>query len=290
MCNDRPNRDASSIRFIGWNSTESKSRRSVATAPHARVHWWGTLYVRFRDGLVCLAWAILGMCGRAANRPNVIDRRQEAVRQGIRSQEEERERIARDLHDGVGQLLAAARINVTRLYESLASSSRGITPQVGPERLFERAMSNLKRASEEIRAISHALGVSTLREMGLTVALAELLANVAAHESTRFQLIDVGMEMRLPPQIELELFRIAQELISNVIHHAAACEATVQLVREGSEVRLSVEDDGIGYEPFATSGGMGRRNIAERTEAIGARLDIDSTPGHGTTITVTVPL
>jgi signal transduction histidine kinase len=97
------------------------------------------------------------------------------------------------------------------------------------------------------------------------------------------------MEERPSELVEIGLFRVAQELIANVLRHAKASEATVQIVRESDEIRLTVEDNGIGFDLVATNGGgMGHHNIAARVATMGGQLHYDSMPGHGTTVTVVV--
>ena len=98
----------------------------------------------------------------------------------------------------------------------------------------------------------------------------------------------VGMEDRLAEPMEIGLFRVAQELITNVLRHANATDASVQIMRDDDEVRLTVEDNGSGFDMHASHTGMGHRNIAARAAAIGGTLHYDSTLGRGTTVTVVV--
>lgn len=217
-----------------------------------------------------------------------IHRRNDVIQAIIDTQETERQRIARDLHDGVGQMLAAASINLAQVYKMVNHRElRGYT-SAEVNASLERSIEIIDRTISDVRTISHMLGTSTLRELGLIVALSELLANLEAHETTRFEFSAVNMEERLSEQLEMGLFRVAQELISNVLHHSGATEATVHIMKEEQEIRLTVEDNGKGFDAVAVNGGMGHRNIAGRISAMGGQLYYDSTPGHGTMVMVTV--
>jgi signal transduction histidine kinase len=155
---------------------------------------------------------------------------------------------------------------------------------------LERSMQILERASREVRAISHGLGTSTLRELGLAAAIEELLEHLESEGTTRFEFATYGLEERLPEPVETGLFRVAQELITNVLRHAGADEATVQILEENREVRLTVEDNGAGFDLGAPRAGMGLGNITARVAAMGGRVHYDSMPGHGTSVTVVVGL
>jgi signal transduction histidine kinase len=211
-----------------------------------------------------------------------------AVQGALEMQEIERQRIARDLHDGVGQMLAAAGINLARLREMIDRHD-SLEPAES-ERLIplDRAAGIIGRAGVDVRALSHALGTSTVRELGLVAALDELLGTIEASQGTHFEFVTTKMEERLPESVEIGLFRVTQELLTNVLHHSGATEATLQIVRQEREVRLSVEDNGRGFDLGAVRNGMGLRNVAARVAAMDGELHYDSTPGHGTTTTVVI--
>lgn len=203
----------------------------------------------------------------------------------IETQEAERSRIAGDLHDGVGQLLATVRIHLLRLERDLET--------IGPkgEEIWQRSVDLLERASRDVRTISHTLSSSTLHELGLEAALAEMIADVNGSGKTRF-LLEVGRDdelERVPEELRLCLFRVAQELVLNVIRHADASEAGIRLLPHEDAIVLMVEDDGCGFDPDQKRHGMGTRNIEARVEALGGLARFDSRPGRGTTVTVEIP-
>jgi signal transduction histidine kinase len=251
--------------------------------------WWGTWWFRITASLIALGIVFTALRLRINGiRRFEREKRAGAVQAALEMQETERQRIARDLHDGIGQLLAAARINLSRLGEMVSRKDSREHDAAEMQIPLDRTMGIIVRASDDVRALSHALGTSTLHELGLVTALGELLANIEAQEKTRFEFMTIDMEERLPEPLETGLFRVAQELIANVLHHSGATEATVQIVREGEEIHLTVEDNGKGFDVLTLNGGMGQRNIAARVAVMGGRLHYDSTLGHGTTVTVVV--
>ncbi len=208
----------------------------------------------------------------------------DVTRTMIRTQEAERTRIAGDLHDGVGQLLATIRIHLLRLereIEGIGEKGRSA---------WDRSVSLLERAAVEVRTISHTLSSSTLRELGIEAALAEIVADVNSAGTTRFLLETDRGAPGLHHELSLALFRVAQELILNVIRHAGASETTIRLVLHQKSVLLMVEDNGVGFDLDDKRHGMGTRNIEARIGALGGTVRFDSQPGHGTTVTVEIPL
>ena len=218
-------------------------------------------------------------------REEAIRKRHDIVQAVIDAQEFERSRIARDLHDGLGQMLAAVQMN---LEHCRTAALRG-TDVISLEAAIDHTAGVLSRTVDDMQAICHSLGSGTLREAGLIVALEELLGGIASHKQTRFEFVVAGVHDRLSEALEAGLFRIAQELVTNIVRHARAREATIQIVRTDEEIRLTVEDNGAGFDVRQQSSGMGRSNIAARATALGGHVTFDSMPGHGTTVSVVVP-
>jgi signal transduction histidine kinase len=247
--------------------------------------WWGTWAFR-SVATVVLGVGVIGSYRRRMSniRRREGEKQERVLAAALESQESERQRIARDLHDGVGQVLAAVVLNLERVQELCASYHRGPNPLEAP---LQRSMFVLKRAIGDVRTISHGLGTSTLRELGLVAAIAELLDNLAT-DATTFEFVTAGMTRRLAGAVEICLFRAAQELIANIVHHAGASEATIQIVRNEREVRLTVEDNGRGFVVDGPRSGMGLENVRARAAALRGEVHVDSAPGHGATITVVV--
>ncbi|HVK38230.1 MAG TPA: two-component regulator propeller domain-containing protein [Candidatus Kapabacteria bacterium] len=266
-----------------WN--ERGASITVVIAPP----WWGTWAFRTAAAVALLTSLIVGNRVRTDSiRRREREKQEASLIAALESQEVERQRIARDLHDGVGQLIAAAAVNVGYVREMMRQHVLG-SLESELDGAMQRSLSILWQASTDVRAISRALGTTSLKEFGLVATITELLRNLDPCQQTRFEFETLGMEERLPENLEVGLFRVAQELITNVVRHSGATEATLQIVHEHGEVRLTVEDNGTGFDSAHRNGGMGRQNIEARVALMDGTVDYDSTPGHGTTIMVTVP-
>lgn len=213
-----------------------------------------------------------------------IRQRNNVVQAIIETQEGERLRIAGELHDGVGQILAAVRLNLMRVEDELDALSDD------RRRSFVTAMHLLDNAGRDVRTIAHTLSSSTLQELGIVSALQEVVGTTASEDGVTFTLDVHGVGDRLPEEIELGLYRIAQELVTNVIKHASASRGLIQLIGSDESVVLMVEDNGVGFNPAERRrGGMGTRNMEARVGTMNGTIAFDSIPGHGTTVTVEVP-
>jgi two-component system sensor histidine kinase DegS len=205
------------------------------------------------------------------------------------AREDERRRLARDLHDGPAQTLAAALFGV-----DLAVSALDRAPAAAREELLA-ARALVRDALDDVRALMTGLRPRLLEERGLVVALNALAAmpplwGTKVLVETR----GIGMAERLPAEVELALFRIAQEAVSNARRHGAASRAQVSLTVSRGVAELLVVDDGRGFlcEPGISwpVGGEGLPGMRERAELLGGTLLVESAPGAGTRIEVTLPL
>ena len=207
----------------------------------------------------------------------------------LAAEEAERRRIGADLHDGVGQLLTAAKLNLHALAEEL----REDTP-AGPQRLLAHALDVVDESFREVRSISHNLLPNALIRRGLGQAVGDFTSKIAPGGRPRFQLEVIGLDEnhRLEPALESVVFRIIQELVQNIVKHARASEVTVQLLRRSGELCVLVTDNGVGFDPttLGEDVGIGLKNIESRLMYLGGRVDFDSRPGRGTTVTIEVPL
>jgi PAS domain S-box-containing protein len=207
----------------------------------------------------------------------------------LQMQDQERRRIARELHDGLGQLLAAISMNVGKVMKEKGKLSPAT------ERCVEENSSLVEQALAEIRTLAYLLHPPMLDEVGLSAAL-KLYTQGFAERSK----INVGLELsadlgQLPKDNELCLFRIAQECLTNVHRHSGSPEATVRLVRTSSGIELEIKDEGRGLDKgtqaklaSGESVGVGFRGMQERVRQIGGTLTVESN-GHGTSVKVSLP-
>lgn len=201
-----------------------------------------------------------------------------AVEQGNR-------RIAREIHDDFGQRAAALAM--------LLGAARKRLPATDPvaedlDSLAETAT----ELSEDLRRFSHDLHPSARERQGLLGALRSHCRHISEHHGLEIQVELEEIEPRLPFEIELALFRVAQEALANALRHAAARNIRLRLWREGGAIRLLVHDDGRGFDPVSArrADGLGLTSIEERAELFGGRLNLRSSPGKGTELRVWIPL
>jgi signal transduction histidine kinase len=204
----------------------------------------------------------------------------------VSAQEEERRTIARELHDEIGQVLTVIKME-------LAHAQKHITAGGGGPDLLDDARSITDRALHAVRDISHFLHPPLLDDLGLSAAVDWYVQSINKRHELRVEFTAENMAARLPSELEVALYRIVQEGLTNVLRHARAHRCIVELVRRDAErsVRVTVRDDGVGFDPSApkggarTSPGLGLVGIRERVAQLGGTLHLHSEPGRGTVLT-----
>jgi PAS domain S-box-containing protein len=203
----------------------------------------------------------------------------------LHAQEEERRRIAREMHDDWTQRLAVLAIDASRVEQQLGSGHPSLASLAA---LRERLVS----LSEDVHALSRQLHPSILDDLGLADALLSECASFTRRESITVDYHPGGVPQRLPRDVALCVYRVAQEALRNIARHARVTEARVSLVGSGQELLLVVEDEGVGFDPAAVRSqpALGLSSMEERVRLIQGELTIRSEPGQGTTVAVRVPL
>ena len=256
---------------------------SVVLAPPTQVDW--TYWVEWTLGFL-LTW-FMGLVLRrqvvlVAELRTVRGESEDRARQVAVL--EERQRLSRELHDSVTQALYGISLYTEAADRALADGDR------------EPAATNLqdirettREAMGEMRLLLFELRPPLLHERGLAGALRARLQAVEGRSGLTTEFVTEGEE-RLPPNIEQELYRLAQEALNNVLKHAHATHVTVRMTIEHLRAMLEVADDGIGFEPsLQGAGGLGLGGMRERVQRLGGTLRIDSSPGAGTAVRVEVP-
>ena len=203
----------------------------------------------------------------------------------IRAQEDERRRIARDLHDDVNQRLGLLAIDLDLL---------GANPPAGPEELHQRARALADQArdlSTGVHEVSHELYPANLEHLGLVAPLRSLCATVAEKFEIEVPFAQRGIPRKIPPEIALCLYRITQEALQNVVKHSRSREARVEVAREGDEIQLQISDSGVGFDPQSLrfTAGIGLAGMRERLRPLGGSIAIESAPSRGTRLSVRLP-
>ncbi|MFC1988365.1 histidine kinase [Chloroflexota bacterium] len=205
----------------------------------------------------------------------------------ILAQEEERRRVARELHDEVGQALSAIMMDLARAIDSLPSEATEAKQGL----LQSRALA--AQTLVELRKLIYDLRPEVLDQLGLVPALRSYVKTRLDAQDINARLSFSGLENRLPSRTEITLFRIIQEATTNVVRHSGASMVNIKVSATDSRVIANIEDDGKGFDveaAFQAPESWGLRGIRERVGAVGGQLSIKSRPGEGTRIRFQIPV
>jgi len=201
----------------------------------------------------------------------------------LEGQEIERKRLAREIHDGIGPLLSALKLNLANIEGDIENKNAEL------ERKFLKSNKLIDEIADDLRSISHNLLPKVLSDFGLIESMDALSEKINASNSVSMTFMHTGLDQRLEDVFELGIYRISQELISNTLKHANASKITLQLIRRKESMHLIYEDDGRGFDPLLIKNGLGIMNIQNRVKALGGEINFDSQPGKGMTATIDFP-
>lgn len=198
------------------------------------------------------------------------------------AEDRERRKLAEDLHDGLGQLLALASMKVGLLREALG--------EPGLERLAGELQRILAEAHQRTGSLSFQLSPPILHDVGLWAAIQWLAEDLKLRYGLQVTVEDQAGNCPLAEETRISVFRSLRELLMNVTKHAHTDKARVHLAREDRFARITVEDKGVGFEPTASAGGYGLFSISERLAHLGGRMELQSSPGAGTRVVLLAPI
>ncbi|MEE9372930.1 MAG: sensor histidine kinase [Saprospiraceae bacterium] len=204
----------------------------------------------------------------------------ETIEKMILGQEEERMRIARDLHDSLGSKLSTLK----RYIENISTKSDKESNTV------QAALTLADSSYTEVRNIAHEINSGVLLDQGFIPALKNMVNNISLVNQLKINVITTDLTDRLANNVEIQLFRIVQELITNVIKHASATEINLQVTSYEDHLNLIVEDNGDGFDIKKVKMGFGLKNIEKRLGLLGGQYEIDSSPVAGTTVILNLPI
>ena len=228
--------------------------------------------------------------GDVTERKNAEENLRRYLQEITRAQEEERKRIARELHDDTAQDL----VILLRQVDKLTLAADNLSPQNAE--LVEEMRQQTSKIMDGVHRFSQDLRPSVLDDLGLLPALEWLTSDLTEHFGINVDMKVEGKVRRFSPEIELVLFRVAQEALRNVWKHSGASKANVTLKFGDEKAVLTVEDEGKGFElpgrmdDLTVAGKLGLAGMQERAQLIGGRLSLQSAPGKGTTLTLKVPV
>ncbi|ERM60567.1 MULTISPECIES: cache domain-containing protein [Vibrio] len=208
----------------------------------------------------------------------------ELAHKTVMFQEDEKKHLARELHDGINQLLVSSRCHLELLGNKLQSEDL--------KAHLDKSQHSLMRAIEEVRHISHQLRPSSLDDIGLEAALSSLLLDFQAHSGIEVETLFSTQPGQLKSEAATTLYRVVQESLNNIEKHAQATKVTVIAQQIGNVLQLLIQDNGVGFNTYKAmeKRGIGLRNMRERVEFIGGDFELMSEIGFGTEITVLLTL
>ncbi len=200
----------------------------------------------------------------------------------IEAEENERARIAQELHDGLGQLLSTARLNVAGLEDAVS-----VEDKVG----VERSLKLIDEACVEVRSISHNMMPSALIRLGLVPAINELVSNVNSVKGIKID-FETNVESSLGKSLDITIYRVVQEILNNMIRHAKASNINMSIEKTGDNLKITMKDDGIGFnsEELKNSKGIGWKNIFSRISMLDGDIRLESELQKGTIVFINLKL
>jgi signal transduction histidine kinase len=208
-----------------------------------------------------------------------------AVKAVIEAEENERQRIAKDLHDGVGQMMSAAKMNLSAFESEINFTSNE------QKQSLEKVIQLVDESCKEVRTVSHIMMPNALLKNSLAAAIHDFV-NKLNNKTLRAHVHTEGLDERMDSNIETVLYRVIQECVHNAIKHAGATTLDISLIRDKDGISGTVEDNGKGFDVTDKENfeGIGLKNIITRIEYLKGTVDFDSAPGRGTVVAFHAPL
>lgn len=243
------------------------------------------LFVTILAVLMVIGIALVAFYRSRIKRKNELNRlEKEKTNAIIVAEEQERVRIARELHDGIGQQMSGLKLQFSNFVTQYLSNNSE------EEKNAKKLLNIIDDSCSEVRSISHQMMPRSLKESGLVKALESMLEKSLNGSKIKYQFEHFRVDERFEKRIENSLYRICQELINNIMKHSKANQIHVQLFKNKSSLILIVEDNGIGFNSNEKKSGIGLLNMNSRIDTINGKINFESSPGSGTTATIRVPL
>lgn len=204
----------------------------------------------------------------------------------VEGQEKERKRVAEDLHDNLGSVIATLKLH----FDNLRFNRK--TKKIDQETLFDKTEGLIDEAYKKVRSIAHAKNAGVIANQGLLVAVQMMAEKISSANTIQIEVIHYGLEKPIENSLEISLFRIIQELTTNIIKHAKAEHATINISQDQDDITILIEDNGVGMNTsqIDSKKGMGIHSIKARVEHLEGHFTIDSTPSKGTTVIINIPV
>jgi signal transduction histidine kinase len=235
--------------------------------------------------LFFLRTQVLKRKARAERDAALLAEREAGLKAVFDATEEERKRIAKDLHDGIGQQLSGLKLS----WEALRSRIESNSPE--EKEVLKKLSTVLDDSARDVRSISHQMMPRALQERGLLPAISDMLEKSLGLTSIRYTLEHYKVQdIRFDERVEVGVYRVCQELISNIIKHSGASEVMVQLLMSKQYLILIVEDNGKGFSKDKTGSGIGLMNMTSRINTVNGDITMEPSPESGTVATIRIPV
>jgi two-component system NarL family sensor kinase len=207
-----------------------------------------------------------------------------AAKSVLNAEENERKRISGELHDGLGQMFSAVKMNLSALTEDLTFKNEA------GKKMFEKTLNLVDESCKEVRSISHQMAPNVLLKSGLTTAVRDFINKIDARK-LKINLETFGLQNRLDQNIETVLYRVIQEIVNNVIKHSGANSLDIQLTKDDEGINAMIEDNGRGFDvsQLEKFDGIGLKNIQSRVGYLKGTVDFSSSLGKGTLVAIFIP-
>jgi signal transduction histidine kinase len=261
------------------NAEEEKGERQIQI--QISPPWWKT-WVAYFSYLLAITAIVYGIY-----RYNILRIRKsqaEQIKVAIQTQEEERKRISRDLHDDIGTKLSALKLLLSSVKDKAVRSDNSDL-----RALAQNAEQFISEVVGDLRQLLRNLSPSILEEFGYVVAIEGLANKINLTGLIHFSLNVFGFKQRLQKDYELSLYRITQELINNVLKHAGANNIYLHVGLRDEKITIMIEDDGKGFDLSAHKEGYGIKNMETRAKLLSGKMLVESTPGKGTNVLIEIP-
>jgi len=221
---------------------------------------------------------------QAKMQTEILNQQELATRSVLEAEEKERSRIAKDLHDGVGQMMSAARMNLSSFYNTVQIKDES------QNKSLTNIIQLVDESCKEVRAVSHSMMPAALLSKGLPDAVDELISKISS-DQLKVSFHSEGFDQRLDSNTETILYRVIQECVNNMIKHADATELDISMIKDKDGISVTIEDNGKGFEYDAEKAdeGIGLKNIRSRILFLKGTVDFDSSPGNGTLVAIHIP-
>ncbi|MFI5451250.1 tetratricopeptide repeat protein [Pedobacter sp. UC225_61] len=208
-----------------------------------------------------------------------------ATKAVLNAEENERRRISGELHDGLGQMFSAVKMNLSALTEDLTFKNES------SKEMFGKTLNLVDESCKEVRSISHQMAPNVLLKSGLATAVRDFINKIDARK-LKINLETFGLQQRLDQNVETVLYRVIQETVNNVIKHSGANSLDIQLTKDDEGINAMIEDNGKGFDTASLEKfeGIGLKNIRSRVEYLKGVVDFSSTLGSGTLVAIHIPL